>query len=98
MSYIPRSIKKRRRTKQEIEALELAIYWQLKAEQPMTIRHLFYRLVSAGVLDKTEAEYKGTLVRLLSEMRRRSEVPFDWLVDSTRWVRNRERIRRSSIY
>jgi hypothetical protein len=67
--------------------LKSEIYDLLEAEQPMTIRHCFYRLVSFGVLDKTEAEYKGTLIRLLSKMRRNGEIPFHWLVDSTRWVR-----------
>ncbi len=88
--YIPRSTKKDRRSKTEISVLKLEIYRLLEAEQPMTIRHCFYRLVSSGVLDKTEAEYKGTLIRLLSKMRRNGEIPYHWLVDSTRWVRRPE--------
>jgi hypothetical protein len=84
---IPRSTKKDRRSKTDISVLKSEIYKLLEVEQPMTIRHCFYRLVSAGVLDKTEAEYKGTLIRLLSKMRRSGEIPFHWLVDSTRWVR-----------
>jgi hypothetical protein len=86
-TYRSRSTKKDRRSKTAISVLKSAIYELLEAEQPMTIRHCFYRLVSFGVLDKTEAEYKGTLIRLLSKMRRNGEIPFHWLVDSTRWVR-----------
>jgi hypothetical protein len=53
----------------------------------MTIRHLFYRLVSLCGWQKTEEIYKGTLVRLLGIMRESGEIPFHWFVDSTRWVR-----------
>ncbi len=87
MTYKSRSIKRSRRSKAEIERLKIDICSLLRREQPMTARHLFYRLVSAGVIGKTEAEYKNTLIRLLSEMRRAGEMPFEWLVDSTRWIR-----------
>ena len=53
----------------------------------MTVRQLFYRLVSRGTIGKTEAEYKGTVVRLTVEMRLAGEIPFDWLADNTRWMR-----------
>jgi hypothetical protein len=39
------------------------------AGQPMTVRQVFYQLVSRGVNAKTETEYKGTVGRLLTEMR-----------------------------
>jgi len=53
----------------------------------MTCRQLFYRLVAAGAIDKTEAEYKATVVRLLGVMRRQGDIPFDWIADNTRWRR-----------
>ncbi|MGE5756176.1 MAG: hypothetical protein ACM35G_10755, partial [Planctomycetaceae bacterium] len=53
----------------------------------MTIRQLFYRLVSLGTIAKTEAEYKATVVRLMGEMRRAGDVPFGWIADNTRWMR-----------
>ncbi len=89
-TYTPRSIKRDRRSKAQIATLKSDIYSLLRDEQPMTIRHLFYRLTSKGVLEKNEKEYKGTLVRLLSDMRRNGEVPFHWLIDSTRWIRKPE--------
>ncbi len=79
--------KKPRRSQDAISALKDAIYKVAAEEHPMTIRHLFYRLVSAGVLPKTEPAYKGTLVRLLGIMRESGEIPFEWFVDSTRWMR-----------
>lgn len=53
----------------------------------MTVRQVFYQLVSLGVVAKTEAEYKGTVSRLLSKMRRRHTLPYDWIADNTRWMR-----------
>jgi hypothetical protein len=64
-----------------------AIVRALNADAPMTIRQLFYRLVSDGVIAKTENEYKTTVVRLVSEMRRSGHIPFDMIADNTRWMR-----------
>ncbi len=77
----------KRRTQTELNALKDDIYRVASAERPMTIRHLFYRLVSLCGWQKTEEIYKGTLVRLLGIMRESGEIPFHWFVDSTRWVR-----------
>ena len=57
----------------------------IEAEHPLTIRHVFYRLVSLGLISKTEAEYKNTVCRLLAKMRRDGRVPYDHLTDNTRW-------------
>jgi len=51
------------------------------------VRQLFYQLTSNGVIEKTEAQYKSTVIRLLSRMRREKEIPFDWIADNTRWMR-----------
>jgi hypothetical protein len=53
----------------------------------MTVRQVFYRAVSGGIVDKTEAEYKTTICRLLGRMRRERQIPFGWIADSTRWMR-----------
>lgn len=81
------STKKRRRSRADMQAIRDAIYEVVAQYQPMTVRQVFYQLVSRGVLDKTEAEYKGTVCRLLADMRRSHEVPFDWIADNTRWMR-----------
>ena len=59
----------------------------LASENPATVRQIFYRLVSAGVIAKTETEYKRTVVRLLTAMRREGVLPFGWIADNTRWMR-----------
>jgi hypothetical protein len=70
-----------------MDRIRAALYNTLKADNPMTVRQVFYRLVSAGVIAKTENEYKTTVVRLLTEMRRSREIPFGWIADNTRWMR-----------
>ena len=75
---------KPRRTKAAIQALRDAIYEIVAEYQPMTVRQVFYQLVTRGVIDKTEAEYKTTVCRLLVQMRRDGELPFDWIADNTR--------------
>jgi hypothetical protein len=85
-AYGSRSIRRSRRTKAEMTAIRRAIFWALRADHPQTIRQLFYRLTVEGVIAKTEAEYK-TVVRLTGEMRRAGDLPFDWIADSTRWMR-----------
>jgi hypothetical protein len=55
----------------------------LEAERPMTLRQLFYRLVSAGYIRNTPAEYTR-LGALLSRLREAGEIPRTWLVDHTR--------------
>jgi hypothetical protein len=76
-----------RRTRREIEAIKEAISQALMEDAPMTVRQVFYRLVSSGVIAKTEGEYKSTVVRLLGDMRRNGEIEFDWIADNTRWMR-----------
>lgn len=82
-----RPIKRKRRSRDEMTFLRDALYDVLQAENPMTVRQVFYRMVSAGVIDKTEAQYKNTICRLLGLMRRERAIPFGWIADNTRWMR-----------
>lgn len=85
--YVPRSIKRVRRTATEMRDIESAIEATLAADYPMTVRQLFYALTVQGVIPKTEAAYKGTVVRLLAQMRRAGQNPYSWISDNTRWMR-----------
>ena len=76
-----------RRTAADMEAIREALYVTLKHDKPMTVRQVYYQLVSQGVIAKTEAEYKGTVCRLLAQMRRDHLIPFSWVADNTRWMR-----------
>jgi hypothetical protein len=77
-------IKRPRRTKAEIDDIKAAIKAILKADHPMTVRQVFYQLVTRDVIEKTEEQYQGTVIRLLTEMRVNDELSFDWIVDESR--------------
>jgi hypothetical protein len=77
-------IRRPRRTKAKIDEIKSAIVAVLEADNPMTVRQVFYQLVARGVIEKTEEQYQGTVIRLLTEMRIDDEVSFDWIVDESR--------------
>jgi hypothetical protein len=85
--YMTSPIKRnKRRTSNEMNAAKAAIYNMLSVENPMTLRQLFYRLVSDGTIGKKETEYKS-LANLTKNMRMNGELPFEWFADNTRWQR-----------
>jgi hypothetical protein len=55
-------------------------------QKPMTVRQVFYRGVGFGLWQKSESDYKR-VGRILTDMRRDGEMPYDWLADATRWMR-----------
>lgn len=55
------------------------------SEWAMTLRQLYYALISAGALPKSEAAY-GQLKRAMRDLREDGTVPWEWLVDHTRAV------------
>jgi hypothetical protein len=79
------TIKRTRRTKAKIEALENALLEIVAEEEQPTVRWVFYRAVSAGVIPKTEPAYKQIVCRLLGKMRKDGRLPYDALADGTRW-------------
>jgi len=70
-----------------MDDIRAALYEILSEDHPQTVRGVFYQATSRGIIDKTEAEYKGTVCRLLANMRREQLLPYEWLSDSTRWMR-----------
>jgi hypothetical protein len=72
-------------TKAKKEALLKASLAIIKEEGgQVTLRHLFYRLVGQGLLDKTEAGYKR-LGNYTRDWRRAGTMPYSALADNTRW-------------
>jgi len=53
---------------------------------PMTVRQVYYALVSRGAIPKTEAAYNRACYHLLN-MRRLAVIPYDFIADNTRWMR-----------
>lgn len=78
-----RSLKRQRRTKAAMGEIQDAICQALSEESPMTVRQVFYALVSSGMIGKTELQYRA-VVSVLSQMRREGRIPFDAIADNTR--------------
>ena len=55
-----------------------------RAEQPITLRGLFYRAVSAGVYPDTSQRHYEQCGRIVLKLRRTGLLPYEWIVDSTR--------------
>lgn len=85
--YKSRPLKRKRRTRAEMEVLKSSMLTITAEHQPLTIRNLFYLMVSKGYIEKTEAEYKNVVVRLAGQLRDYGVMPFEWIVDNSRWMR-----------
>ncbi len=55
------------------------------ARSAMTLRQLYYALVSVGAIPKVEPSY-DRLKRVMKDLREDGTIPWDWLVDHTRAV------------
>ncbi|MCY2987172.1 MAG: hypothetical protein NTY19_04790 [Planctomycetota bacterium] len=86
-AYQSSPIKRPRRTKSQMETLRDGLFALAEEHQPLTIRQLFYRAVVTSLIDKTQNAYNNVVVRLLGQMREDGRVPFEWIVDNTRWMR-----------
>jgi hypothetical protein len=69
-----------------MQALRDELLGIVEANAPMTVRQVFYRAVSAGLIAKTENEYRQTICRLLKDMRLEGDLAFSDIVDGTRWM------------
>lgn len=87
LTYKARHIKRVRRSRQQMSDLRDGLYSLAKEYQPLTIRQLFYRAFAAELIEKTHAEYQNVIVRLMGQMREEQIVPFEWIIDNTRWMR-----------
>ena len=52
----------------------------------MTVRQVFYQATVHNIVEKSEAGYAIVQTDLV-QMRRAGSLPYDWLADSTRWMR-----------
>jgi len=84
-AYGARPVKRARRTNDQLSALDQAIYSACVTENPVTLRGVFYRVVSAGAVEKSEAGYR-VVGRQLLKLRRAGDVPYEWITDGTRLI------------
>jgi hypothetical protein len=78
--------KRHRATRAEMAERWDALYAIVEAQRPMTVRQVYYQATVKGVVEKTEDGYNKVQSDLV-HMRRAGRLPYDWLADSTRWMR-----------
>jgi hypothetical protein len=83
--YGASTVKRKRRTNAELATLDELIIEVVEQDYPVSLRGVYYRVVSAGGVDKTEHAYRAVGRRLL-ELRRHGEIPYDRITDGTRSV------------
>ena len=77
---------RKRRTRAEMAALDDRILAVLKADNPQSVRHAYYRLTDPTLpvsVPKTEHGYRS-IVRRCTALRRSGRLPYGWLTDATR--------------
>ena len=83
-TYGTSALKRSRRTNAELHALHLSILTVCTEDHPLTVRGVFYRVMSAGAVEKTEKAY-AAVQREVLKLRRAGVLPYDWIADGTRW-------------
>ena len=77
-------LKRSRRTNAELHELDKAILTVCVEDHPLTVRGVFYRVMSAGAVEKTEKAYAAAQREVL-KLRRAGILPYEWIADGTRW-------------
>ena len=87
------AIKRSRRTKAEISALDEALVEIVADFRPATVRQVFYQAVNRRLVPKSETKGYRIVQRRLVALRETGEVPYGWIVDGTRYVTGHNRYR-----
>ncbi len=75
-----------RATRAEMSDRYDALYRIVAESQPTGVRFTYYRAVSKGLIPKTDLGYVK-VQRALAAMREAGRLPYEWIVDSSRWMR-----------
>jgi hypothetical protein len=81
-----RPIKRTRRTRAEIEALDEALIEIVEEFSPATVRQIFYQAVNRGLVPKSETKGYRVVQRRLVTLRGSGEILYGNIVDGTRYV------------
>jgi hypothetical protein len=84
-------IKRTRRSRAEIEALDTALIEIVEEFNPVTVRQVFYQAVNRGLVPKSETKGYRVVQRRLVALRESGEVPYGYVVDGTRYVHGHRR-------
>ena len=74
---------KHRRSPEEMEILRDAIYAVAETDRPVSIRHIFYRMVVLDLVEKSNKGYQQ-LQKISVDMRDAGGLPYEWIEDSSR--------------
>ena len=66
-----------------METLHAAIYAVAEADRPVSIRHIFYRMVTQDLVEKSNKGYQQ-LQKATVDMRDGGALPYAWIEDSSR--------------
>lgn len=86
MVYGTSAIKRKRRTKSELRALDDELVEIVAEIEPATVRQVFYQAVVAGLVPKDEAKGYRVVQRRLVELRETGRIPYGWITDGSRTV------------
>src|SRR3712207_6621494 len=76
-------LKRQRRTKAQTEELISVIIDILDAHHPMTVRQVYYQLVSRQLIDNKRTAYQA-VSRLIVKARISGLIPWEWVEDRLR--------------
>ena len=85
--YRASTIKRQRRTKEQIEQLDKQILQALRQDNPQSVRHVFYLMTNPRLpepVEKSDRGYRHVQDRT-AKLRRSGELPFSWITDSSRY-------------
>lgn len=80
------TIKRTRRTKEQMVTLDRQIIAEVNAHHPQSVRHIFYRMTDPRLpepVEKSERGYRHVQDRVV-KLRRRKRIPYGWISDATR--------------
>jgi len=84
-------VKRKRRTKAELEVLDQDITNIVGEIEPATVRQVFYQAVVHGLVPKDEAKGYKLVQRRLLKLREQGKIPYGWITDNVRIVRGHNR-------
>lgn len=80
------TIKRRRRTRDQVDQLDHQILDVLQEDHPQSVRHVFYRMTDPRLpepVEKSERGYRHVQHRVV-ELRRSKQLPYGWITDASR--------------
>ncbi|CAI7979449.1 conserved hypothetical protein [Frankia sp. Hr75.2] len=83
--YGSSTVKRQRRNSAQLDALDAAIVQVVTEDAPLTLRGVYYRVLSLGAVEKSENDYRA-IGRELLKLRRTGVIPYTSITDGTRWI------------